>query len=144
MVERAFSDRQRQKILDGLREGRSMRDICQANDLPCREVIRLLEKEDPDFAAAVHEAREDGYAMRAEQAVKDAKNATDAALGRLAFDAERWHLGKLSHAFSDNKAQRHEHSGPDGAPIETRSKLDVAGLNDDQLRALASIPVQSE
>jgi hypothetical protein len=28
----------------------------------------------------------------------------------VAFDAERWYLGKLSNAFSDNKAQKHEHT----------------------------------
>jgi hypothetical protein len=35
--------------------------------------------------------------------------AEDAAKGRLSFDAHRWYLGKLSNAFSDDKAQKHEH-----------------------------------
>lgn len=38
---------------------------------------------------------------------------------------------------------RNEHSGPDGNPIAVESKLDVGNLSDDQLRALASIPVRS-
>lgn len=37
----------------------------------------------------------------------------------------------------------HEHSGPNGAPIKTESTLKVDGLSNEQLRALASIPVQS-
>lgn len=32
-----------------------------------------------------------------------------------------------------------EHSGPNGQPIETRAKLDLSGLTDDQLSALAAI-----
>jgi len=32
-----------------------------------------------------------------------------------------------------------EVSGPNGGPIQTKSTLDVSGLNDDQLRAIASI-----
>ena len=35
--------------------------------------------------------------------VASAKIAEDAGKGRLAFDAERWYLGKLSNAFSDDK-----------------------------------------
>lgn len=35
-----------------------------------------------------------------------------------------------------------EVSGVDGAPIQTESKLDVAGLSDAQIRALASISVK--
>jgi len=36
-----------------------------------------------------------------------------------------------------------EISGPGGGPVQTESKLDVSGLSNDQLRALASIPVQA-
>lgn len=35
-----------------------------------------------------------------------------------------------------------EVSGPNGGPIRTDARLDVGSLSDDQLRALASIPVQ--
>jgi hypothetical protein len=46
----------------------------------------------------------------AEQALADAEIETDPAKGRLKFDARRWYLGKLSNAFSDNKAQKLEHT----------------------------------
>lgn len=47
---------------------------------------------------------------------------------------------KNNHGWKDVQAQ--EHSGPDGQPIRTDARLDVGSLTDDQLRALASIPVQ--
>jgi len=47
---------------------------------------------------------------------------------------------KNNHGWKDVQAQ--EHSGPDGQPIRTDTRLDVGSLTDDQLRALASIPVQ--
>lgn len=75
--------------------------------------------------------------VRAERAVEEAKAAKDAALGRLAFDAERWYVGKLSNAFADKV--RHVGGDEGDAPIQTRSTIDMAGLNDEQLRALASI-----
>lgn len=35
-------------------------------------------------------------------------------------------------------------TGADGGPLRTESKIDFAGLKPDQLRALASIPIQGE
>jgi hypothetical protein len=37
---------------------------------------------------------------------------------------------------------QNEHSGPDGGPIQTSSKLDISGLSDEQLKALAAIKVE--
>lgn len=99
-----------QAILDLLAEGDSMRTICECHGMPSRETVRLWQKEDADFDLAITCAREDGYEKRAEEAIESARNAEDAALGRLAFDADRWYLGKLSNAFSDNKPSKHEHA----------------------------------
>jgi hypothetical protein len=77
--------------------------------MPSRETVRLWQKDDEEFDLAVTHAREEGFTLRADQAVRDAKIAEDASKGRLAFDAERWYLGKLSNAFSDDKTQKHEH-----------------------------------
>ncbi len=67
--------------------------------------------DDDEFDAQITRAREVGYQLRADRAILEAKCAEDAAKGRLAFDAERWYLGKLSNAFSDDKAQKHVHTG---------------------------------
>ena len=76
--------------------------------MPNRSTVQRWQNEDQDFDAAVTRAREDGFHYLAEQARIRALTAEDAARGRLAFDADRWYLGKLSNAFSDNKAQKHE------------------------------------
>lgn len=47
-------------------------------------------------------------------------------------------LGRHLGMFVD----KHEHSGPDGGPIETKTTIDAANLTDEQLRALSSIPLQ--
>jgi hypothetical protein len=102
-------DEARQAILDRLADGESLSAICRDADMPSRETVRLWQKEDEEFALAVTRAREDGFEKRANEAVLAAKIAEDAAKGRLAFDAERWYLGKLSNAFSDNKPQKLAH-----------------------------------
>lgn len=99
----------RETILARLSEGESLSEICRDKDMPSRETVRLWQADD-DFDLAVTRAREDGYEKRAAAAVLKAQTADDAAKGRLAFDAERWYLGKLSNAFSDNKAQELKHT----------------------------------
>ena len=101
-------DEVRAHILEQLELGRSLLSICKDEGMPNRSTVQRWQKDDEDFDAAVTRAREDGFHYLAEQARIRAQTAEDAAKGRLAFDADRWYLGKLSNAFSDNKAQKHE------------------------------------
>lgn len=105
-------DKQRATILERLADGESLVAICKAEGMPDRRTVQRWQDEDADWDAAVTRARETGFLLRAEQAVIDAKTAEDATKGRLAFDAERWFLGKLSNAFSDDKRRelKVEHS----------------------------------
>lgn len=114
----SYKDAVREELCERLAEGRSLVEVCKADDMPSVRSVQNWMNDDEDFAAQVTRAREVGYMIRAENAVLEAKTAADAAKGRLAFDAERWYLGKLSNAFSDNKAQKHEHGGVDGKPIQ--------------------------
>jgi hypothetical protein len=98
----------RQAILDRLASGESLSEICRDKEMPSRETVRLWQNDDKAFDLAVTRAREDGFEQRAVDAVRKAQSAEDAAKARLAFDAERWYLGKLSNAFSDNKPQEHK------------------------------------
>lgn len=99
----------REIILERLAEGESLSAICRTEGMPNRSTVQRWQDAEPEFDAAVTHAREAGYIKRADEAVLAAKTAEDATKGRLAFDAERWYLGKLSNAFSDNKAQKFEH-----------------------------------
>ena len=104
-------------LCDRLAEGRSLVSVCRDKDMPSVRSVQIWISEDEAFAAQIMRAREAGYLIRGDRAVEEARAAPDAALGRLAFDAERWYLGKLSNAFSDNKDQKHKHSGADGGAI---------------------------
>ena len=88
-------------ILARLSRGESMNAICASPDMPDRKTVRRWCDADRDLAEQIYEARETGFLDRAEKAVAAAKSATDPQLGRLAFDAERWFLGKLSIAFAE-------------------------------------------
>jgi hypothetical protein len=97
-------------ILARLAEGESLSSICNSEGMPDRSTVQRWQKNDVEFDAAVTHAREEGFHYLAEQAWINAHTADDAAKGRLAFDADRWYLGKLSNAFSDNKPQKLEHT----------------------------------
>jgi hypothetical protein len=99
------------EIIARLTEGESLSAICRSDGMPAWSTVHRWMDEDEAFAGQVTRAREAGYLKRADDAVMAAKCAEDAAKGRLALDAERWYLGKLSNAFSDDKARKHEHSG---------------------------------
>jgi hypothetical protein len=106
-----MTDAVRQTILDEIEKGRSLLSVCKDEGMPNRSTVQRWQNEDEAFDAAVTRAREDGFHYLAEQARINAQTAEDAAKGRLAFDADRWYLGKLSNAFSDNKTGKIEHSG---------------------------------
>lgn len=95
-------------ICERLSEGESLASICRDPDMPAWSTVHNWIDSDEAFAGQITRAREVGYMVRADRAILEAKTAEDAALGRLAFDAERWYLGKLSNAFSDDKARKHE------------------------------------
>lgn len=104
-----MSDDVRETIITELERGRSLLSICKDEGMPNRSTVQRWQGDDAEFDAAVTRAREDGFHYLAEQARINAQSAEDATKGRLAFDADRWYLGKLSNAFSDNKAQKFEH-----------------------------------
>lgn len=104
-------DETRERILAELSEGKSLSEVCKADGMPTRRTVQRWQEDDADFDVAVTRARETGFEQRADSAVLNAKTAEDATKGRLAFDAERWYLGKLSNAFSDNKPQNHNLTG---------------------------------
>ena len=100
-MERTYPPEIIDKICDQLEEGKSLVLICREEGMPSRRQVQRWAKGDGELANRIREARELGYHYRAELAVAAAKNAADPQAGRLAFDAERWYLGKLSNAFAE-------------------------------------------
>lgn len=111
-----------EKLCGRLAKGESLVAICRAKDMPTARTIQLWSNGDDEIALAIRSAREVGFHLRAEKAVIAAKTAKDPIAGRLAFDAERWYLGKLSNAFADK-------------PIASVAVLNVGG--DDAFAAIA-------
>ncbi len=124
-----------EEIIEALRDGRSMNEICKDERMPSRETVRNWCDADAELALAITRAREDGYHDRAERAVADAKAAPDAALGRLAFDAERWFLGKVSKGFADKVIV----GGDADNPVRHAHRIDMSGLSDAALREIANL-----
>jgi len=96
-----FTQETADAICDRLADGESLSSICRDPEMPAWSTVHVWMDDDKDFSGRITRAREMGYLKRADDAVADAKKAADAAKGRLAFDAERWYLGKLSNAFRD-------------------------------------------
>lgn len=111
-----WADDRIEDLLNGLRDGQSLREICKLPGMPNAATVWRWSKADDELASSIVRAREVGYHERAERAVEAAKVATDAGLGRLAFDAERWHLSKLSRAFADKVV----HSGDPDEPVNVK------------------------
>lgn len=117
-----------------------LEQVCEADDMPsARTVFRWLAANET-FCQQYARAKELQGEVQAGRGMRDALTATDAALGRLKFDARKWAASKLAPKKYGDKVAL-VGGGPDDAPIQTEGKLDVGGLSDDQLRALASIAV---
>ena len=107
-----FADDVIEDLIAKLEEGDDMAAICADKRMPSVSTIWRWSKADDELAKRIVRAREVGYYMRADKAVQAAKDAEDPAKGRLAFDAERWRLSKLSRAFADKVV----HAGDPDAP----------------------------
>jgi len=129
-----FEDDIVEELLEKLEGGESLLSACKDKRMPSKHTVRQWAKDDPVFSSRLLRAREDGYHYRAEKAVEAAQTATDAAKGRLAFDAERWHLGKLSNAFADKL----KHVGGDegDSPIRVKNETPLEELPSDEVKAM--------
>ena len=78
--------------------------------------------------AAITRARAQGYTVRAEKAVDNAQSCNDPQKGRLAFDAERWFLGKMYPKKFGDKVQLADADGEKMQLGEVESLTRLAAL----------------
>jgi len=90
-----FTDDQVEEMLKLMREGETLTAIAAMKGMPSIDTMNRWEDEQDELGAAITRARSIGYTVRAEKAVSEAKVCEDPQAGRLAFDAERWFLGKM-------------------------------------------------
>lgn len=90
-----WSDDQIDEMLARMRQGETLTSIASDCRMPAVQTMANWEAESTELGVAISRARDIGWSARAEKAVEAAKIATDAGLGRLSLDAERWFLGKM-------------------------------------------------
>lgn len=131
--------KQIEAILEGLRDGKSLRKICAAEDMPSKSAFLDWVEADKDLADQYARARERGWDALAEQALDETERATDVQAARLVFDARRWYLGKLAPKKYGEKVTQ-EVTGPNGGPIQSQTSVDLSNASEEQLRVIASLP----
>lgn len=92
----------RERILDQLAEGKSIRRICRAPDMPSSETIRCWRRADPEFARHFAMAQQFGWDWLAEDLfarVMEALDKGNVAGARLIFNTGRWYLARQAPGF---------------------------------------------
>lgn len=94
--------------------------------MPPASTVRQWAIDDVDgFAAQYARARElQGHAA-ADRAIQEAINAQDPQLGRLRYDALKWHASKLAPRDYGDKVTN-EHTGKDGAALFPSLQVTIA------------------
>lgn len=108
------------KICELLGDGESLLSISKLDGMPgYSTVMRWLEQDHDGFRDKYARARDVQAHVRAEMAVEKAETAKDAALGRLAYDALRWHAGKLlPKVYGDKSTTEVQNLGANGQPVD--------------------------
>lgn len=140
-----YSDELADDICDRLASGESLREMCASAAMPDESTIYRWLRSHDDFCEKYTRARE----FQAEPFLEDclaiadepATTAVEVSDKNVRIQTRQWAMGRLASKKYGNKVAN-EHSGPSGGPIETTSTLNTGALTLEQLRALASIPVQ--
>lgn len=115
------------RICERLENGESLLAICRDADMPSQSTFFRWLEANAEVREKYTRARERQAHVVAQQAVDDALIATDAQLGRLAFDARRWFAGKLAPKVYGDKLQ---HTGDGGeGPIQLNVRIIDEGLD---------------
>jgi hypothetical protein len=132
-------------ILSAMCEGKSLRKAAKAQGISPGTFLFWVD-DDPALAERYVRARARLLEFQAEEleaigeAAATAKSATKVAGLRLQSDNRKWLLSKLAPQKYGERVHA-ELTGPNGGPIQTETTLDVSNLPDEQLRALAGIPI---
>ena len=106
-----YSDALAEDICTKLAEGNSLRSICAEEGMPAFQTVLKWRNDMPAFAEQYARAREAQGHFNADRAIEEAMTAQDASLGRLRYDALRWHASKMTPKVYGDKIQ---HTGADG------------------------------
>jgi hypothetical protein len=138
----AFSPEIEARICQELSEGKTLREVCRAEDMPTEAAVRKRALADPEgFGSQYARAREIGYQSMADEIIEisdddanDAivdpetgssrQNSEFIARSRLRVDTRKWLLSKALPKIYGDKLTT-EHTGANGGPIETADVSDT-------------------
>lgn len=76
-------------------EGKSLRSICEADDMPSAETIRVWLLDDAQFSAQYARAREEQADYYADEIIEIADTEDDPNKARVRIDARKWKASKM-------------------------------------------------
>lgn len=124
-----------ERVIELGKEGMSRAEI--ASELNCsRTTLAAWEAAHPEFLNALQRAKDESLAWWEKQARTN--------LAVPGFNAGLWKQSVAGRFPQEDYRERVQLTGANDGPIEHNTKLDVAALDAEQLRALASIKVPSE
>jgi hypothetical protein len=113
----SYTEEKAEEICERLADGESLVVMCRDPHMPSiRSVFRWLE-DNEEFRHNYACARQIQGHAHAGMAVHQAVKAVDAQLGRLAYDALKWHAGKLAPKVYGDKTEVIV-GAPNGAPAQ--------------------------
>ncbi len=114
----AFTDATTDELLGLLCEGRSLREICEADHLPSLSTVYRRLHSDPVFQARYAAARATGAEAMADEVIELGRNATseNAAGIRVRVDTVKWAAARLAPKRWGDRVSA-ELSGPGGTPL---------------------------
>lgn len=123
----SWENDQIEEMLERMENGETLTSIGADPRMPSMASMIRWEDEQDELGAKITRARAQGYTARAEQAVANAQSCDDPVKGRLAFDAERWFLGKM-HPKKFGDATTIKHADANGEKIEVDDVTRAARL----------------
>lgn len=124
-----YTDAIAAKICSALADGKSLRSVCEADDMPDKATVLrwLADEARAEFCDQYARARETQADLHAETmleiADEEAEDATAVARNRLRVDTRKWLASKLAPKKYGDKITA-EHTGKDGGAIQVASVVE--------------------
>ncbi len=110
---------QAKAICERIADGRSLRSVCEDDDIPSRSVVYEALEGDADFADRYARARKLRAEFRADEIIEIVDSEPDPAMARVRMDARKWEASKLDpNRYGDRT--KTEVTGADGGPVALR------------------------
>lgn len=125
-------------LFEMIAESKSLRSACEELGLDAPSTVRFIDADERLGQQYAHAraVRGDGYGEKVAvvaQQVLEGKVQPD--VGRVAMDGFKWTAARMTPKRWGDKVA-HEHSGPDGAPIQ---HVDLSRLSDEQLEQMKGL-----